>query len=527
MNFVFFLYYLYIKKHQIDKHVEALSILQIGAELIILLFIMHNLGGISSVAPVFFFLPIIYSSFLFGMRGSVLTALASLVFINGLVLLEHFGIIQPVYFYSISLPELENLSIDLIKSITISLSFIMVGIYSGYGSNLLFSREESLSETSEQLKTKTNLLISREKKLSETNLRLEEEKKKINSIISNFTDPVIFLDNLGEISLFNPVTKEVLGFKDDIIGTVIPRKDNFSMLNFKKVIEPEFTIEKINDSQDTRIEEMTIKKEGQERTYKVMTEAVCDRADNCYGHIKVFYDLTREKKIDQMKSEFISIAAHQLRTPLSTIKWAIKMVLDGDTGDMNKEQSELLNKGYESNERIITLVNDMLNVSRIEADRLDYNFGMRDILPALERVIGELQNKIDKKKINFVLNKPADLPLVYCDDTKMILVFQGLLENAVKYTGEYGRIEVTLTPLKKFLQVSIKDNGVGIPKNDQDKMFTKFFRAQNVKRMQTEGSGLGLFIVKNIILRHKGEIDFKSREGSGTEFIFTIPLKKH
>jgi len=529
MDIIFFLYYLYVEKTNSYRHVQILSLSQIIFEVLILTFIMHYLGGISSVATVFYFLPIVYSSFLFGMIGSVSTALASVLVMNVLVLLEHFGYLSHVYFYA-SLPaEFTNLSIALTKTSTISLFYILVGVYSGYGSKLLFKREESLSEKTDLLEVKTNLLIGREKKLSETNNQLEEEKKKISSIISNFTDPVIFINSLGEISLFNPIAGEVLGFKEATIGKKVSGADNFSLKNFAGVIKNQYSISKIKNQNlrgDDEVEEMEIDHDGAMRTYKIMTAKVCDDIGTCYGFIKVFYDLTREKRIDQMKSEFISIAAHQLRTPLAGIKWAIKMVLDGDTGNINDEQKEVLQKGYESNERIIGLVDDMLNVSRIEGDRLEYKFALNDFHPALNKVIEELRSQIENKKISLLVNIPEKLPQIYCDKDKITLAIQGLLENAVKYTPAYGHIEIQVSVLKRYIKVMIKDNGVGIPRNQQEKLFTKFFRADNARRLQADGSGLGLFIVKNIITKHGGEIAVKSKEGIGSEFTFTIPLSK-
>lgn len=529
MDIIFFLYYLYVEKTNSYRHVQIISFSQIIFEVLILTFIMHYLGGISSVATVFYFLPIVYSSFLFGAVGSIFTALASVLIMNALVLAEHFGFLPHVYFYA-SLPaEFTDLSIALTKASTISLFYILVGVYSGYGSKLLFKREESLSEKTDQLEVKTNLLLGREQKLSETNSQLEEEKKKISSIISNFTDPVIFINSLGEISLFNPIAGEVLGFDMGTIGQKISSADNFSLKNFEKIISHKYSVKKIKNQNlrgDDEVEEMEIEHDGTIRTYKIMTASVCDAVGTCYGYIKVFYDLTREKRIDQMKSEFISIAAHQLRTPLAGIKWAIKMVIDGDTGTLNEEQQEVLRKGYESNERIIGLVDDMLNVSRIEGERLEYKFAMNDFHPALNKVVEELRSQIENKKISLRLDVPEKLPQVYCDKDKLTLAIQGLLENAVKYTPAYGHIDVQVIPLKRYLKISIKDNGVGIPRNQQDKLFTKFFRADNARRLQADGSGLGLFIVKNIVDKHGGEIDFKSKEGVGTEFSFTMPLSK-
>ena len=241
--------------------------------------------------------------------------------------------------------------------------------------------------------------------------------------------------------------------------------------------------------------------------------------------MKIFYNLTREKMLDKLKSEFISIAAHQLRTPLSAIKWVIKMVLDGDVGKITEEQKKLLFKGYQSNERIIELVNDMLNVSRIEDGRFGYSYQKENFEEALQIVMDSLENRIKEKSIKFEVKKNAKVPEIFMDKTKMVLVLQNLIENAVKYTPEFGKILVNLEVGKNFLKVRIKDNGVGIPKKDQEKMFSKFFRAENVMRMQTEGSGLGLFIVKNVIQKHGGEINFTSEEGMGTEFVFTLPLE--
>jgi signal transduction histidine kinase len=201
------------------------------------------------------------------------------------------------------------------------------------------------------------------------------------------------------------------------------------------------------------------------------------------------------------------------------------MVIDGDAGELNEEQKGLLFKGYQSNERIIELVNDMLDVSRIEEGRFGYNFTEADYKAELNYIIDSLENRIKEKAITLTLNAPAEIPKLFMDKQRMTLVLQNIIENAVKYTPDHGKIDITVEVSDNFVRTSIKDNGVGIPQEDQVKLFSKFFRAANVMRMQTEGSGLGLFIVKNIIQKHGGDISFNSKEGLGTEFIFTLPLK--
>lgn len=362
--------------------------------------------------------------------------------------------------------------------------------------------------------------------LSGIERNLEKEHNKTASIISNFIDPIIVIDKDGKISFINPAAKEILGFIDSDLGAQIDSSNNFSMENFRKLIKSNYstkTAKSVKNNENNE-EEVIIKKEDQELTYKVITANVVSGKGENFGVMKVFYNVTREKMIDRLKSEFISIAAHQLRTPLSAIKWVIKMILDGDAGLLNEEQRTLLSQGYASNERIIALVNDMLNVSRIEEGRFGYSFTQDKLEESLDIVIKSLQNQIESKRIKLSLSMPKKMPLVYMDKQKMVLVLQNLLENAVKYTPEFGKIDIKVKNLKNQLDFSIKDNGIGIPQKDQAKLFSKFFRAENVIRMQTEGSGLGLFIVKNIIEKHGGAIKCASEEGKGTEFSFFLPV---
>jgi len=168
----------------------------------------------------------------------------------------------------------------------------------------------------------------------------------------------------------------------------------------------------------------------------------------------------------------------------------------------------------------------MLNVSRIEEGRYGYTFENGDILKLLVEAVDNLINLIKAKHIKLANDLPKKLPPIYMDQKKMELVMQNIIENAIKYTPEYGTIRYKAKIEDNNLVVSVKDNGVGIPEKEQSKLFTKFFRAENVVRMQTEGSGLGLFIVKNIIERHGGKIIINSQEGKGAEIKISLPVNK-
>ncbi len=563
-----------IKKDGSEKKLRFFSMLQIGIELAIFTALM-NFGGDRDIVGIFYFLPIISAAIIFEVRGAVITGIISAALVNLVVVLNyvHFlavTIFAQSSFSAFELSEFKYLSISLVQTLTTSNFYLIIALFAGYGIKFLYQREITLMTQTEslvrikeyrenelkQLDKTTKLLVKRDLALTAINKELdkkideleksekamiaaftdlkaarkkaEEESNKTAAIISNFLDPIIVLDKEGCLALINPAAKDVFGLIDSDLGKKILSENNFSMDNFRAIVKKDYKLKTGRElkSENPGEEELIITYGEQELTYKVITAKVVDRNGQHLGTMKIFYNLTREKMLDRMKSEFISIAAHQLRTPLSAIKWVTKMVLDGDCGPLNEEQKKLLYRGYVSNERIIELVNDMLNVSRIEEGRFGYTFGQSDFREVLDIVLDSLENRIKEKKIKFVLDKPKKLPKVYMDKQKMALVLQNILENAVKYTPEYGTIKVGVEVGRAFLQVKVTDNGVGIPQKDQEKIFSKFFRAANVMRMQTEGSGLGLFIVKNIVNRHGGDITFTSKEGRGTEFVFTLPLNK-
>ncbi len=233
----------------------------------------------------------------------------------------------------------------------------------------------------------------------------------------------------------------------------------------------------------------------------------------------------RLRELDKVKSEFISVAAHQLRTPLSAIKWILSILVDDNAGNLSDEQRGLILKGIESNERIIKLVNDMLVVTRIESGKIQFNIVPVHIEDIIESVILDFASEARVRKMQLSFTTPsAKLPYIQADPEKIRSVIQNLIENSMRYTKDGGEILITASLELDKLKVSIKDNGVGIPTRQQSSIFSKFFRADNAIKIRTDGSGLGLFIAKNIVEKHDGQIWFESKESSGTIFQFTIPV---
>lgn len=241
----------------------------------------------------------------------------------------------------------------------------------------------------------------------------------------------------------------------------------------------------------------------------------------------VLHDVSREKLAQKMKTEFVTLAAHQLRTPISALKWCLEMLLEGDLGKLNSGQRKVLEKAHSTNDKAIRLINDLLNVAEIEEGRYLSNLSLSDIEDLIISVVKDFKDKMEEKKLNFEFIKPKDrLPKVMLDEEKMEIAVRNILDNAVRYTASAGKVSIFIIKKEKEIEVQIKDTGLGIPRAQQDKLFSKFFRASNILKVDTEGTGLGLYIAKNIIEAHGGVIWFDSREGKGSTFYFSLPVKK-
>ncbi|MGM0482604.1 MAG: sensor histidine kinase [Patescibacteria group bacterium] len=230
------------------------------------------------------------------------------------------------------------------------------------------------------------------------------------------------------------------------------------------------------------------------------------------------------REIDELKSEFVSVAAHQMRTPLSGIKWSLDMLAREQAGPVNPKQKRMLLKGYESNERMILLVNNLLNTDRIESGRTELQMRKVNLKDVVNNLIYYIKPQAKSKGVDVNISSDADIPHIEADPEKIRDAVQNILENAVKYTEEGGVINIDVHSEKGRVILSISDDGIGIPEGSKKDIFSKFHRGENAVKMRTEGSGLGLFVSKEIVERHDGTIWFESEEGKGTTFYVSIPV---
>jgi signal transduction histidine kinase len=230
------------------------------------------------------------------------------------------------------------------------------------------------------------------------------------------------------------------------------------------------------------------------------------------------------RKLDNAKSEFISIASHQLRTPLTAIKGYISLLMEGSYGKVDPSVFDVLNKVYTSNERLIQLVENLLNISRMESGRMQYHFEPTQI----EEIIRDLYDTFvivaKNKKLFIKIDLPdRPLPKLMLDSQKMHEVLSNLIDNGLKYTQE-GGVTLTAEEDKDVVRVTVADTGIGIPATEIPHLFTKFSRGKDVSRLHANGTGLGLYVVKNIIEAHHGKIWIESEgEGNGSRFIIELP----
>ncbi len=219
------------------------------------------------------------------------------------------------------------------------------------------------------------------------------------------------------------------------------------------------------------------------------------------------------------------MATHQIKTPLAGIKWTLSMLLKEEVGGLTDEQKKWLQSSYDSNERVLGLIDEMLESIRIDEDKLILEKEAQDIVVLFQEIVEHLNPLIRKKSIKLSLEvSPKGEPVVSSvDKDKIQVAFQNILENAIRYTRERGSILVSVIKETGDIKVSIKDDGIGIPESEKKDIFARFFRASNAFRAIEKGSGLGLFIAKGIIEKHGGKIWFESGEGKGTTFYFIIP----
>jgi PAS domain S-box-containing protein len=366
--------------------------------------------------------------------------------------------------------------------------------------------------------------------LESANARIEAEKERSESILG-------FLKSIGEGV-----------FATDLEGKIIFMNEAAELMSGKPFADAEQKLSKdiIRFVEETAaegypvpvVEQVLAKRRAKTLSNKMFllrgekripVSGTCslirDAADTVIGTITVFQDVTKKHELDQMKDSFLSVAAHQLRTPLGSMRWSMELLLNGDLGDLPPDAKEAVVQLYDNSQRMVMLVNDLLDVSRIDQNKGKEEKKTVDVVSVIRDAVAALSAEAEKRSVKVSLTAPIEsVPGIMAPPKRLYEAFENLISNGIKYNRKDGRLDIVVTQDDKGLEVVIKDTGIGIPKGDQSKIFSKFFRASNAVLKETEGSGLGLSVVKSYLEEADARIFFESVEDVGTTFNIRFPF---
>lgn len=374
-----------------------------------------------------------------------------------------------------------------------------------------------------------------EKEVVAQKLEIEFAKKQDEAMLNSIGEGILAHDKNENIILVNQAALNMLGFShDELMGK------QFHKLVFAEdeagapIPYGNRSIHNVLESGETITREIIYQRKDGSKFFAQVTSAPIESDGAVIGVIQAIRDITKEKEIDKTKTEFIALASHQLRTPLSTVSWNLELLKDS-ASQIQPEYCKYIDAAYMSTRRMIELVNALLNVTRIEMGSFMVEPEPTDIESLAAGIIDELKMKIQEKNLTVSITKD-ELPLVPVDQNLIRIVIQNLLTNSIKYTPPSGNIHINISSIKSgttvaekvlcsedsFL-ISIADSGMGIPTHQQNQVFSKLFRAENAVKSESEGTGLGLYIVKSIIEQSNGQLWFESKENIGTTFFILLP----
>ncbi len=346
------------------------------------------------------------------------------------------------------------------------------------------------------------------------------EKRKSDAIIRSIDDGIVVVDNEFKVTGMNPTAAKALHFEPD----------QMQSRHFLEVIKDEMLFQYVKQSIETgrppSIEERraiyTVEEGEKQRHYQFSITPVHGKPGSLLGVVLLLRDVTSLTELDRLKSEFVMIASHELRTPLTSVGMSIKLLLEKAMGKLDEKEQQLLLAAQEDLQRLKNLVNNLLDLSKIEAGKMVMELENISVYSVCQNAADALRTQIDAKGVHFGMDLHPGLPFVRADVGKIIWVLTNLISNALRYTDNGGKIRLSAEQLGPYVHVSVSDDGPGIPYDVQSKIFDKFVQIKSDKALG--GSGLGLTICREIIRAHGGTIWVDSVPEKGSTFTFTLPI---
>ena len=405
------------------------------------------------------------------------------------------------------------LNAQIVPNLVAFVGFFAIALVSWLAARSLENALEELHQTNLELDRRVD---ERTEDLAEALDRERAEASRRQAILEGIADGVIVFDRDGLAVVANPAIGRILGRSPDaIIGS------NITRLMGENIVEAD--LEMLVDLLGGRdLNPSSVKLNWGDKTLSVSFAPVHAAPHQVIGTVAVFRDFTHEAEIDRMKSDFVSIVSHELRTPLTSIKGYLDLVLMGTSGPTNKQQESFLQIAKNNTDRLHGLVSDLLDISRMESGKMALDVQVVSLLQVVQQVSNSMRKAFQDRGLTLTVDVPPELPEILGDPARISQILINLLSNAYKYTSEGGAI-LQVRPGRRVLQVDVIDTGAGISAEDQDKLFTPFFRADDQAVRQETGSGLGLTITKSLVEMHGGEMRVTSKPGKGSTFTFTLP----
>jgi len=349
------------------------------------------------------------------------------------------------------------------------------------------------------------------------------EKSKIKTIINCMGDGVLVCDRESCIVLSNPAASRMLKIPEtSLLGKFLPQCDLHHELS--KTIEESLQTKDIGYTSVSQ--EMSVGESG-EIFLRAHTAPVRNDLGETLGSVTVLQDISHLKELDKMKSEFIAMVTHELRAPIASVEQQLTVILNGMAGEVTAKQERLLSRAKERTKGLLTLIKDLLDLSKIEAGKMVQYKEPLSLQEVIQRVVDLMRAEAEAKKIDLQFSGPSEIPFIQADRNSMEGIFTNLISNAIKYTPEGGKVRITLGEEGGFVKAAVSDTGIGIKKEDLPRIFDKFYRVKTTETRQIIGTGLGLSIVKNIVDAHLGSISVESEEGGGTTFTVLLPKESN
>src|SRR3989338_210145 len=343
-------------------------------------------------------------------------------------------------------------------------------------------------------------------------------RDKTNEVLSSVIDGIIALDFNKNVILLNKAAQELTGYTTTEIQT--KPIDQFIHLFSDKDEIVSKTYCQGNYNQSAKL----IGKNGKQTKINLVTAQVAGVVQTNLNCILILHDLSREEELEQMKLDFVSMASHELKTPLTSIIGYLSVFLDESKDKLPKESLSLLDKSFAAAQQLQTLITNLLNVNKIEKEQLSVSPEPTEYLPIVTKAIDDLRSQATQKNIVVTLTPHQPLPKVLADPIRLNEVVINLLSNAINYTNPGGKVEIFIKASPTEVETIISDNGVGIPQEAIPHLFNKFFRVSNQTQKASKGTGLGLYIAKSIVDKMRGKIWVESEVGKGSKFMFTLPI---